>query len=242
MPEHEDAFAAYEWVSDGERTSWQLLPEREGVAVERRKEALFLSGRHDCSVHCDVPSECVQRCYRAFVEGRVSFDGEGHAEMVQQEREQEQEQEHIPDAAGAETELESMREYYLREYLAENIDMTATEPDMDVDMEDYQPDSCHQVDQDTTEKEESKGRQRERPAAEMPSTKRFSHATSFCVLPVGPASEKLWRSQEIANPYYITDDADGSVNPVKEAIGWEEECGLYELVRMQSNWFRGNMD
>ena len=220
-------------MSDGDKTSWQLVPEREGVAVERRKEALFLSGRHDCSVHCDVPSECVQRCYRALMEGRVSFDDEGRMEIVREERE---EPEQVSDAAGAEAEaeLESMRQYYLREYLAENIDMGATEPGVDVDMEDYQPDS--------PENEESRDTERERAADELPSTRRFSHATSFAVLPVGPALEKLGTHQEIANSYYMTDDADEGVSAVKETIGWEEECGLYELVRMQSNWFRGNIE
>ncbi len=86
-----DAFALYEFqarTADGDENMWVHLPEYMGSMVERRKERLYLSGKHDCSLHCDSPSECVRKKYAAMEAERLRLAREGRLAVTSGQREQ----------------------------------------------------------------------------------------------------------------------------------------------------------
>ena len=50
---------------------WQPLAETKQAEVGRRKERMYVGGRHDCHFHCDFPSECLHAIRTAWVERRI---------------------------------------------------------------------------------------------------------------------------------------------------------------------------
>jgi hypothetical protein len=62
-----DALAMYRpRQADSLRSSkWERVPDQKASEITRKKEALFLGGKHDCRVHCDFPSECHHSIYAA---------------------------------------------------------------------------------------------------------------------------------------------------------------------------------
>ncbi|KAK4159729.1 hypothetical protein QBC43DRAFT_182384, partial [Cladorrhinum sp. PSN259] len=66
--------------------TWDPIPKREAKEVSFSKERLFVSGRYDCSIHCDYPSECRHSVYKAWAEGRARRNGDsGELEMIREE-------------------------------------------------------------------------------------------------------------------------------------------------------------
>ncbi len=50
---------------------WQPLTETKLAEVSRRKERMYVGGRHDCHFHCDFPSECLHAIRTAWIERRI---------------------------------------------------------------------------------------------------------------------------------------------------------------------------
>ncbi len=50
---------------------WQPLAETKLAGLRRRKEKVYVGGRHDCHFHCDFPSECLHAIRTAWVERRI---------------------------------------------------------------------------------------------------------------------------------------------------------------------------
>ncbi|KAK3935154.1 hypothetical protein QBC46DRAFT_272396, partial [Diplogelasinospora grovesii] len=69
-----DIFAIWKLVPDLGETGggkgggglvWDMVPDSELEDIQRRKEAMFVRGQHDCWLHCDFPSECRHTVYTA---------------------------------------------------------------------------------------------------------------------------------------------------------------------------------
>jgi len=90
-----DAFAMFEavFVPDGEggaaEVVWDERAPDHTELVERRKRQLYASGAHDCSLHCDFPSECHNSVYSAARE-RAQL---AHMQAVSTSEEDEDEEE-----------------------------------------------------------------------------------------------------------------------------------------------------
>ncbi|KAK3684100.1 hypothetical protein B0T22DRAFT_539044 [Podospora appendiculata] len=53
------------------RMAWASLSDDECARVALRKERMFVQQQHDCSLHCDFPSECRTMVYKACAAGRA---------------------------------------------------------------------------------------------------------------------------------------------------------------------------
>ena len=51
--------------------TWEGLPPTARRKVTRCKERVYLSGQYNCWLHCDFPTECVNRRYTAWVRDRT---------------------------------------------------------------------------------------------------------------------------------------------------------------------------
>ncbi|KAH8884924.1 hypothetical protein GQ53DRAFT_660932 [Thozetella sp. PMI_491] len=86
-----DTFATYEFRGRAvgeEEDGWVAVPESVGEIVGDRKEALYVRGDHDCSLHCDSPSECIHKKHDAISEKRVQYDGSGKVVVIPRRRSQ----------------------------------------------------------------------------------------------------------------------------------------------------------
>jgi len=85
-----DTFATWELtteshIRDGRVTqsrAWQPLPAAKCKEVSRRKERMYVQGRHRCQFHCDFPSECLHTVHTARVEGRTLPGGRARASLT----------------------------------------------------------------------------------------------------------------------------------------------------------------
>ncbi|KAK4152296.1 hypothetical protein C8A00DRAFT_16382 [Chaetomidium leptoderma] len=105
--DYDDTFATWELTTKSRRRYgrsiqsppvWQRLAKEKREQVSRRKEMMYVQGRHNCSVHCDFPSECLHTVHTALVEGRAfpARERESSSSQLQDEQQEYLEEERSP--------------------------------------------------------------------------------------------------------------------------------------------------